>query len=116
MAKKSFSANLPAEMFFTPAEEEREEITPAAPQIAPSAEEIAPSAEEIAPQATAQSGTITPPAGYRVDYGVVETKSRRVQLLMQPSLHATLKAKAAASGMSFNDYVHKALERAAEEG
>ena len=109
MAKKSFSANLPAEMFFTPAEEEREEITPAAPQIAPSA-------EEIAPQATAQSGTITPPAGYRVDYGVVETKSRRVQLLMQPSLHATLKAKAAASGMSFNDYVHKALERAAEEG
>ena len=101
MAKKSFSANLPAEMFLTPAEEEREEITPAAPQISP--------------QATAQSGTIIPPSGYRVDYGVVETKSRRVQLLMQPSLYNALKAKAAAHGMSFNNYIHKALERAAEE-
>jgi len=43
-----------------------------------------------------------------------ETKSRRVQLLMQPSLHERLKAAATAQGTSFNDYVHKVLEKSLE--
>ena len=75
-------------------------------------------AELFFPQAAAdrkRTGTITPPEGYRLDYGIVETKSRRVQLLMQPSLHNRLKEAAAAQGMSFNEFVHKILEKAMEE-
>ena len=50
------------------------------------------------------------------EYGApAETKSRRVQLLMQPSLHNKLKAAAQAQGISFNEYVHKALENAVKE-
>ena len=85
--KKSFSGNAPAAAAFitTPAEKPK---TP---------------------------GTVAAPDGYRVDYGIVETKSRRVKLLMQPSLHTRLKEAAAEQGVSFNDYVHKALERALEQ-
>lgn len=81
MAKKSFSASMPAEMFIS--------------------------------QET-QRGTVTAPQGYKVNHEVVETKSRRVQLLMQPSLYARLKDKAQEQGLSFNDFVHRALEKAAE--
>lgn len=80
MAKKSFSASMPAEMFIS---QER--------------------------------GTVTAPEGYKVNREVVETKSRRVQLLMQPSLHTRLKERAQEQGLSFNDFVHKALEKAVEE-
>lgn len=44
----------------------------------------------------------------------IETRSRRVQLLMQPSLHKKLKAMAAENEISFNDLVHNLLEQAAE--
>jgi len=81
--------------------------------------DTAAAAELFFPQAPAadrkKPGTVTAPEGYRVDYGIVETKSRRVQLLMQPSLHTRLKEAAAAQGISFNDYVHKALEKALEQ-
>lgn len=39
-----------------------------------------------------------------------EPKSRRVQLLMQPSLHEAIKKKAEERGFSFNDYVHRILD------
>ena len=39
----------------------------------------------------------------------LETKSKRVQLLMQPSLHARLKDLAAGRGQSLNDLVHTLL-------
>ena len=84
-SKKSFSANMPAEMFVS---EETKEAS--------------------------RSKSTQPPAGYKPDYGVIETKSRRVQLLMQPSLHTKLKAEAERQGVSFNDYVHKVLEKAVE--
>lgn len=81
MAKKSFSASMPAEMFIS---------------------------QEI-------QRTVKAPDGYKVNHEVVETKSRRVQLLMQPSLYARLKERAQEQGLSFNDYVHRALEKAAEQ-
>ena len=59
-------------------------------------------------------GSIKAPAGYKVNHDVVETKSHRVQLLMQPSLYTRLKERAQEQGLSFNDYVHRALEKAAE--
>lgn len=44
----------------------------------------------------------------------VETKSKRVQLLMQPSLHHALKEIAVQKGVSFNELVHSALAQYAE--
>lgn len=40
----------------------------------------------------------------------VATKSKRVQLLMQPKLHSQIKQLAHERGLSFNDFVHQILE------
>lgn len=56
-----------------------------------------------------------PPAGYKKNPLYLEVKSRRVQLLMQPSLYAKLKEKAAKQGRSVNDLIHSLLEAATEE-
>lgn len=40
----------------------------------------------------------------------VATKSKRVQLLMQPKLHSQIKQLAQERGLSFNDFVHQILE------
>lgn len=45
----------------------------------------------------------------------VETKSRRLQVLMQPSLHARLKKLAYEKGISFNELLHSTLEAYADE-
>lgn len=55
------------------------------------------------------------PDGYRLNTRFVELKSRRVQLTMQPSLHAKVKAASEKYGLSFNDYVHWVLEKTMEE-
>ena len=55
------------------------------------------------------------PEGYKVNPAFIETKSKRVQLLMQPSLHQKLKNKAAAEGKSLNDLIHSILEEAVKE-
>lgn len=103
MPKKSFTANMPAEMFITP-----QAVEPEAQTAAP-----APEREEKAPGKKKKMGTIPkPPKGYKVDHDVVETKSKRVQLLMQPSLVAALKAGAKKNKLSFNAYVHLLLEDA----
>ncbi len=44
-----------------------------------------------------------------------ELKTKRVQLLLKPSVHSRIKKRAAAGGMSFNDYVNRILEREAEK-
>lgn len=56
------------------------------------------------------------PKGFKPDPRFIETKSRRVQLLMQPSLHEALKAKAGAEKRSFNELVHSILEAAVKKG
>lgn len=53
-----------------------------------------------------------PPAGYKLNPLYVETKSERIQLLMQPSLKAKLKARAARDGKSLNDEIHTILAAA----
>lgn len=45
-----------------------------------------------------------------------ETRSKRVQLVLQPSVYAKLKARADAAGASFNDYCHAIFEEIIREG
>lgn len=43
-----------------------------------------------------------------------ENKTKRVELLMKPSVYNAIKEKAAADGRSFNDYVNRLLEATIE--
>ncbi len=49
------------------------------------------------------------PAGYKPNPEFIETKSKRVQILIQPSVHDKLKARAKAEGTSVNELINKAL-------
>lgn len=51
------------------------------------------------------------PEGFKVNPIYVETKSRRMQLLVQPSLYEAIKAKATAEGVSVNELIHTILEQ-----
>lgn len=54
----------------------------------------------------------TPPAGYKMNPMYVETKSRRLQLVLQPSLYNRVKKAAQKEGKSVNEYVHYILDQA----
>lgn len=55
------------------------------------------------------------PEGYKINPLYVETKSRRVQLLLQPSLFDKVKLRATTTGISVNELIHSILESAFEE-
>ena len=61
---------------------------------------------------TKKSVTAPTPEGYKVNPIYIETKSKRLQLLVQSSLLDKLKGKAKAEGRSVNDLVHSILEEA----
>lgn len=107
MPKKSFTANMPAEMFITPAPQAGE---PENQEPAP--ESAAPVVKRWKPPVKKMGTAPKPPKGYKINHDIVETKSKRVQLLMQPSLVDALKAGAKKSKLSFNAYVHILLEEA----
>lgn len=44
-----------------------------------------------------------------------EARSKRVQLVVQPSIYAKLKVRADAAGTSFNDYCHAIFEEITRE-
>lgn len=50
------------------------------------------------------------PEGYKVNPQYIETKSKRVQLLMKPSTVEKLRARAKAEGRSLNDLINTILE------
>lgn len=53
-----------------------------------------------------------PPKGYKLDPRYVETKSRRLQLMLQPSLYDRIKAEADAAGISVNECICRTLNKA----
>lgn len=68
-----------------------------------------------------QGGATTPtggkreaPEGYKPNPEYIETKSKRVQLLVQPSVHEAVKAKAKANGISTNEAINEALRKYTE--
>lgn len=94
MAKKTFKDN-PALRFISTAEEteEREQTAEAVPVPVPS----------------------KAPPGYKPNPLYVEIKSRRLQLVLKPSLYDRVKAGAKASGLSVNEYCHQILDEATRE-
>lgn len=52
------------------------------------------------------------PEGYKLNPLYIETKSKRLQLLIQPSLHEKLKRKAQSEDTSVNDLVNNILQDA----
>jgi len=123
MAKKSFiSSENPALQFISLPAEQPEEV-----------EEIAETTEESqtdTPKQNESSKTSStkraieeipselvskptePPQGYKLNPLYVETKSKRLQLIMQPSLLAKIKDTAKNKGLSVNEYVHQVLTEA----
>lgn len=59
--------------------------------------------------------TAKAPEGYKLNPLYIETKSERLQLLIQPSLKAKLKEKAKREGTSVNDLVNSILYDALAE-
>lgn len=89
MAKKTFIQDNPALQFISTQTEERDTPT-----------------EQTQPKA---------PEGYKLNPLYIETKSRRLQLVLQPSLYDRVKARAKAAGLSVNEYVHQILDEATRE-
>lgn len=52
----------------------------------------------------------TVPGKYTIAPRTVEPKTRRLQLVLQPSLYSKVKERAEASGVSVNEYIHQVLE------
>ncbi len=55
------------------------------------------------------------PEGFKVNPLYIETKTKRVQLVWQPSLYEKVKAASKAEGLSLNEYVHRVLKEAVGE-
>ena len=60
-------------------------------------------------------GTENAPEGYKVNPLYIEKRSKRLQLLVQPSLYDKIKAQADAESCSVNDFIHRVLEDAVKE-
>ena len=94
-SKKDFSSiSNPAERFLSTPESEEER-----------------SSSTTAPEAIFPTGALgKPPKGYKLNPLYVEVKSRRVQLLLRPSLYNALLKQAKAQGVSFNDMANTILQ------
>lgn len=72
-------------------------------------------AEEEQEKITTPAGRQKAPEGYKLNPEYIEKKSKRVQLVLQPSLYNRVKAKAKKSKLSLNEYVHQVLDQATKE-
>ena len=74
---------------------------------------ITPAAEESVPESQPAADTVIvnvlPSVPMKPNPAYIETKSRRVQLLLQPTLHEKLKEMAKVERKSFNELVHSIL-------
>lgn len=56
-----------------------------------------------------------PPAGYRINPLYIEKRSKRLQVLLTPSLYERVRERATAEGYSVNDMVNRILEEGTKE-
>lgn len=104
--KKSFKDN-PALQFITSAGNEAEQISVTLTEL-----ENEPQTLTITPQKAEREEIGKAPAGYKLNPMYIETKSKRLQLVLQPSLLARVKERAKSNGLSVNEYVHRILDEA----
>lgn len=69
--------------------------------------------EEITQQVTRPQGEA--PEGYKLNPKYIELKTKRLQLVLQPSLLERVRKKAKESGLSVNEYVHRILDKVTRE-
>ena len=109
MTKKSFKRSEPALAFISGAEEEKRP-----PKAKPTSKPATKKATATAPKAPKAKPTTkdrkTAPEGYKIAPQYVELKTKRVQLLVQPSLYEAVKAKASSLGISTNEAISEALK------
>lgn len=95
MEKKTFKNNPALQFISTPAEEEKQPVP------------------QNQSEPVRKVSTSTPvPAGYKLNPLFVETKTKRLQLVLQPSLYDRVKARATAEGVSVNEFIHRTLDEA----
>ena len=92
--KKSFKRSEPALAFISGASEEKTTARPP---------------KKTAPKTSPKKGKLEAPEGYKIAPEFIETKSRRVQALIQPSVYEAVKAKASSLGISTNEAINEAL-------
>ena len=104
MPKKTFKNN-PALEFISSAgaAEKKEKITVQVTEL-----EQKPQTIKVTP--TKITGRV--PEGYKLNPLYIETKSKRLQLVLQPSLLARVKERAKGQGLSVNEYIHRILDEA----
>lgn len=80
----------------------------------PALQFISTAGQEEAEQAE-KASTAKAPEGYKPNPLYIEKKTKRVQLVLQPSLFEKVKATAEAKQLSVNEFVHQLLEEATRE-
>lgn len=68
--------------------------------------------EKAQPEKAQPVRTHTPPPGYKHNPLYIETKSRRLQMLIQPSLYKRIQQTAKKHRLSVNAMIHELLESA----
>lgn len=120
MAKKTFNLDNPAMQFISiPTEEPKKESNPKPIKTEPDIEIEKPvqnkpkSKPKNKPQENTEYPThIEPKEGYKINPIYIEKKSKRLQLLVKPSLYEKLKIRAAKEESSVNDTLNRILEEA----
>lgn len=89
--KKTFLQDNPALQFISTADTEAEELEAAATK------------------------PLKAPEGYKLNPMFIEKKTKRLQLVLQPSLYEKVKSRADKAGLSVNEYIHQTLAEATRE-
>ena len=111
MEKKTFKDN-PALQFISSkgAEEESSRMEVNVTELGQEKQTIT-----VTPKKVKQETDGKPPKGYKLNPLYVEVKSKRVQLVLQPSLFDRVRERAKEQGLSVNEYVHRILDRETRE-
>ena len=105
--KKTFKRSEPALAFISEAEEEKK------PTKAKPTSKKATASEHPRARTKTKDGEKAP-EGYKLAPQYVELKTKRVQLLVQPSVYEAVKAKASSLGISTNEAINEALRQYTE--
>ena len=111
MTKKSFKRSEPALAFISGAEEEKRPPKAKSTSNPATKKATAPKSPKAKPTTKDRK---TAPEGYKIAPQYVELKTKRVQLLVQPSLYEAVKAKASSLGISTNEAISEALRQYTE--